>query len=117
MRHEATGLLEQVLSHERRKFREPHPDLGRTLHHLGEAHLAQGNPFAAETTLRHALINYAELPDSHWQVGDATSLLGAALRAQGRSAEAQVLLEEGLHTVRGHVGLGTWQTRRAEERL
>jgi serine/threonine-protein kinase len=113
---EAASLLEQVLAHERRKFREPHPDIGYTLHYLGEAYLLQGNPFAAETTLRLALRNYAELPASHWQVGDATSLLGSALRAQGQSS-ANVLLEDGLRIVRGHVGLGTWQARRAEGRL
>jgi serine/threonine-protein kinase len=114
---EAAGILEQILAAERTKFREPHPDIGLTLHHLGAAYLGLGDYGRADGTLRLAIANYAALPSTHWQVGDVTSLLGAALLAQGQEPAARQLLEDGHRIVRNHVGPETWQARRAEERL
>jgi tetratricopeptide (TPR) repeat protein len=114
---DAATLLEGVLAAERTKFREPHPEIGHTLHHLGAAYLGLADYGRADGTLRLALANYAALPSTHWQVGDATSLLGASLLAQGQDPVARQLLEDGQRIVRNHVGPDTWQARRVQARL
>jgi serine/threonine-protein kinase len=114
---EAVAILEKVVADRRAKFREPHPEIGHSLHYLGQAYLGLNDAPTAEQRLQAALRNYQELPPHHWWVGDATSLLGAAAQAQGRQAEARPLLEDGLRIVRGHVGSGVWQERRAVSRL
>ncbi len=50
-------------------------------------------------------------------MGEVKSLLGVALRAQGRDAEADALIAEGLAVVRDHLGPDAPETRRAAARL
>jgi hypothetical protein len=113
----AESVLQAVARTERAVWPAPHPWLGRTLQRLGEVQLAQGRPAVAEATLREALLHYSVLPEIHWRIGAATSLLGAALRAQGRTNEAQTLLVRGLTTLRQHLGDAAFETARARERL
>jgi len=114
---EMIDTLENVLEIRSEIFHEPHPALGRTLHPLGAAYLAGGDPARAEAVLVRALENYATIPDTHWRMGDVSSLLGAALVAQGRRAEGMRLLREGHATVVAHVGPDSWQSRITAARL
>jgi hypothetical protein len=109
--------LENVLEIRSEVFREPHPAIGRTLHPLGAAYLAAGDPARAESVLLRALESYAEIPETHWRVGDVSSLLGAALVAQGRRTDGVRLLREGHATVVAHVGPDSWQARATAARL
>ncbi len=113
----AESTLKAVAATERRRWTPPHPWLGRTLQRLGEVQLAQGRPAVAEATLREALLHYSVLPGTHWRVGTVTSLLGEALRAQGKVDEGQALLARGFAIVRRHLGETALETVRARERL
>jgi serine/threonine-protein kinase len=113
---EALTELEAVQAAEQTRLPDPHRNRGLTLTRLGEAHLARGEATLAERDLRAALRQLDELPATHWQVGEAKSLLGAALRAQ-RHARAAALLEEGYRIIRAHLGADAPATRRARERL
>jgi serine/threonine-protein kinase len=114
---EMVDTLENVLEIRAEVFREPHPAIGRALHPLGAAYLAAGEPARAERVLLRALESYAEIPESHWRVGDVSSLLGAALVAQNRRADGMRLLREGHETVVAHVGDDAWQARATSARL
>jgi hypothetical protein len=109
--------LENVLEIRTEVFREPHPTIGRVLQPLGAAYLAAGDAARAERVLLRALDSYSEIPASHWRVGDVSSLLGAALLAQGRRADGMRLLREGHATVVAHVGPDSWQARATAARL
>ena len=82
----------------------PHKNMANTLHVLGRAHLAAGDAATAESTLRASLQNMNELPETHWQIGEVKSLLGAALIARDRRSEGLALLEEGRRIVAEHLG-------------
>jgi serine/threonine-protein kinase len=114
---EMVDTLENVLEIRAEVFREPHPAIGRALHPLGAAYLAAGDPARAERVLLRALESYDEIPETHWRVGDVSSLLGAALVAQGRKADGMRLLREGHATVIAHVGADSWQARATSARL
>jgi tetratricopeptide (TPR) repeat protein len=114
---EMVDVLENVLEIRGEVFREPHPAIGRALHPLGAAYLAAGDAAQAERVLLRALESYSAIPDTHWRVGDVSSLLGAALIAQNRRAEGMRLLREGHATVVEHVGTGSWQARATAARL
>ncbi len=114
---EAVASLLDVLRSQLTIWSEPHANLGRTLLWLGEAYLVAGEAGQAEAVLRRASTNFGEIPSGHWLSGEARSLLGAALMAQGRRNEAEPLLSEGLRTIRAHVGPSAPQTRRAEARV
>jgi len=114
---EMIDTLESVLAIRSEVFREPHPALGRALHPLGAAYLAAGDPAGAERVLLRALDNYSAIPETHWRVGDVSSLLGAALVAQDRLEDGTRLLREGHATVVAHVGSDSWQARATSARL
>ncbi len=114
---EAVADLEAVLSARRELFEEPHPAVGRALHPLGEALLASDDAAGAERELRQALESYAELAEPHWRVGDASSLLGAAIMAQGRRGEGMRLLRDGHDEVVAHLGADSPQASRTAARL
>ncbi len=114
---EMVDTLENVLEIRSEVFREPHPAIGRTLHPLGAAYLAAGDPARAESVLLRALESYEAIPDTHWRVGDVSSLLGEALLAQERRVDGMRLLREGHATVVGHVGADSWQARATAARL
>ena len=114
---EMVDVLENVLEIRSEVFREPHPAIGRALHPLGAAYLAAGDAAQAERVLLRALESYNAIPDTHWRVGDVSSLLGATLIAQNRRADGMRLLREGHATVVAHVGPGSWQARATAERL
>ncbi|NIN71961.1 MAG: tetratricopeptide repeat protein [Gemmatimonadetes bacterium] len=114
---EAVASLLDVLRSQLTTWREPHANLGRTLLWLGEAYLVAGRAAQAEAVLRRASTNFGEIPSGHWLSGEAKSLRGAALMAQGRRSEAETLLSEGLRVIRAHVGPSAPQARRAEARV
>jgi serine/threonine-protein kinase len=114
---EAAAELKSVLEAQQRLYPEPHIVVGGTLVQLARAQIRLARPALAEATLRRALTNLEELPESHWEVGAATSLLGVAVALQGRDAEAQALLTDGYAIIRGHLGPDAAQTRAAEARL
>jgi serine/threonine protein kinase len=113
---DAIALLESVGTAEDVNLPSPHPLRAATLRLLGEAQLLSGDPALAEATLRASLDELAGLPPTHWLAGETQSLIGAAVRAQGREEEAVRLLNDGLRIIRDHVGANTPATRRAEAR-
>lgn len=63
---------------------------------IGELRLIEGELDSARSWVREALtLRQVSLPDGHWQIAEARSLLGACLSALGRYDEAEPLLIEG----------------------
>lgn len=114
---QAADLIKTTLEPLGRIYPEPHITMGGALIILGRAQLTLGQPALAEATLRRALTNLVALPEGHWEVGAATSLLGEAVALQGRDAEARSLLTGGYAVIRDHLGPDAGETRAAEARL
>ena len=96
---EAEDLYSRLAATRKRLLGERHPAALRDLLALGRVQFAQGKYAAAESALRAGLSASDPSQDSDWQTFEAQSLLGASMARQGRSAEAEALLE------RGYMGL------------
>ncbi len=129
------GLEEQLGKAMERDFDE-RPDLGRAfllmfLSHVKEVvgsdqgrraegmamvgswMIEHGFDADAEPILREALsIRREALPQGHWQIGSAASMLGESIAGQGRYAEAEPLLVEGQAVL--NASPDTTQQRRQE---
>lgn len=115
-RAEARALLDSVASLDARVLPAPHPRIGATLLRLAEAQLATGDLAAAERAANDALAHLNKLPPTHWRIGAARSVLGAALSAQSRTSDGRQLLLEGQRIVSEHLGDGAREARRARAR-
>jgi tetratricopeptide (TPR) repeat protein len=92
---EAVPMYRKWLASERRRLPAGDPVLTGTLTPLGVCLLRSGQPAEAEPVLRESLaLGQKKRPDS-WVTFDAQSLLGDALRAQAKYADAEPLLKEG----------------------
>lgn len=61
---------------------------------LARVQVARGQAAGVEEVMRRALaIRERMFPAGHWRIAEAQALLGAALAAQGRDAEARVLMQ------------------------
>jgi tetratricopeptide (TPR) repeat protein len=109
---DAIALLQPIRDAEDVNLPSPHPARAETLRRLAEAHLLDGDAGAAERFAREALSELAGLPGTHWLVGETTTLLGRAVRALGRSAEGQTLIDDGRAIVESHLGPESAAARR-----
>jgi serine/threonine protein kinase/tetratricopeptide (TPR) repeat protein len=102
---EAAAALEQALSIARPALGSDHQLIAIYALNLGAVQLARGDPRAAETLIREGLRirqrspqmipNRRRIrPEDDWTIGAARDLLGAALAAQQRYAEAETALLE-----------------------
>ena len=93
---DAAGVYRTTLAHRREELADEPLEIAESLARLGETLLRQNKPIAAEAPLRECLaLREAKLPGDHWRIGEAMSLLGAAIREQGTSPEAEELLTMG----------------------
>ncbi|MGH7543934.1 MAG: tetratricopeptide repeat protein [Gemmatimonadota bacterium] len=101
----AESLYAEALSIQTRALGPAHSTNGSVLTGLGRVRLERGDPFAAESLLREAVtVLSKEPPGRRWPRAEAEILRGKALAAQGRPAEAEVLLLRGLATLRKDLG-------------
>ncbi len=85
---------------------------------LGESHLQQGDPGAAEPLLRRAVeISRRERPQGNRRTAEAESALGVALASLGRTGEASRLLLESYPALLEGFGEGDERVRRAWRRV
>jgi serine/threonine-protein kinase len=115
---EADSMLRDVVKLEREELAKGHVEIGRALQAHGEVKLRLGDAASAEALLREALgIRTAALGGSHWLVAETESMLGEALAAQGRHAEAQPLLVGAYERLVAQRGAADRYTREARARL
>jgi tetratricopeptide (TPR) repeat protein len=96
---EAGELFDRALALRRKILGSHHPDVAETLAALGSLR-TETDPRSAEPLLRESLaIRRATYPGGHWEIFEATNLLGQCLHALGQTDEARALLQE------GHAGL------------
>ncbi len=92
----AAGVYRDTLSRRREELASDPREIAESLARLGETYLRQGGYITAEEPLRECLkLRETSLAPGDWRIGEATSLLGAALKKQGRSSEAEQLLVAG----------------------
>ena len=78
----------------------------------------KGRPEECEPPATQALADLRRLlPEGHWQIASAESVLGGCLAAQGRYREAEPLLISGYRTLRNVRGEQAVYTRDAHRRL
>jgi len=89
---EALALVEEALRIGLPVLKEEHPRIAIFMVNLARIQIERGEAARAEPTLRHVLRVREKLyPDTDWRIGQAKTLLGATLVAQGREAEARPL--------------------------
>ena len=90
---EAQALLEQALQIARPQLGEDHPRVVSVAVDLARVQILRGNGATTEATLRHALqVRERTYAAGDWRIAQAQSLLGAALLAQARYADAEPLM-------------------------
>ena len=90
---EARGLFEESLRIARLQLGATHPRVQSYIVNLARVRIALGDGAATESPLREALTEREKLyPPGDWRIAQAQSLLGAALMAQERFAEAEPLM-------------------------
>jgi hypothetical protein len=102
---EAQNLWEESVAIAEPQLGETHPRVQGYLVSLARVRIARGDGAATDASLR-AILNARQqlLPPSDWRIAQAQSLLGAALMAQKRYAEAEPLMiaaASGLKTIPG----------------
>jgi tetratricopeptide (TPR) repeat protein len=82
----------------------------RLLEGLGLCRLARGDAEEAERLIRQSLDSRRSfLLETHVEIGESLSLLGAALTEDGRAEQAESLLREGLGILRKALPAGHWR--------
>jgi serine/threonine-protein kinase len=115
---EADSVLRGVLALLPRALVPGHVEHARALHAHGVVRLALGDALGAEASLRESLaISRTALGPTHWRVAETESVLGAALLAEGRQDEGQLLLERGYELLRKRRGEVDRRTQEARARL
>jgi serine/threonine protein kinase/Flp pilus assembly protein TadD len=107
---ESLEILDRVLP-------EGHALTTRTLVELGELLTRAGRAGEAEPMLRRGLANRIALEEAPAAIAHVEGLLGQALAATGRRAEAEELLVRSHATLRQELGEDAEQTHQAEARL
>ncbi len=114
---EAEALYREALTIHLEKPLGRQLKLAITLRELATLQTAQGDNTAAEASAREALeIFRAGLPEGHWRIADAESVLGGALAGLGRVEEAKPLLDRGAEVVTGIKGDAARESREARRR-
>ncbi len=110
---QAEPLAAKQLDARRRALGAEHPVTLTGMALLGGIELAQQNYGSAESVLRQALKGFEKTAPGGWEQYDTESMLGAALAAQGKFAEAETSLrsaDHGLHAVAAAI---PWDRRSA----
>jgi serine/threonine protein kinase len=90
---EARTLLDRAITIAAPQLGNDHPRVITTWLDLARVRIALGQGAATEAGLRHALeIRQQLYPEADWRIAQAQSLLGAALFAQKKYAEAEPLM-------------------------
>ena len=90
---EAQASFEECLRIARPQLGETHPRVLEYMLHLARVRIARGDGVSTEPSLRHVLTAREKLyPAGDWRIAQGQSVLGAALIAQKRYAEAEPLL-------------------------
>jgi tetratricopeptide (TPR) repeat protein len=90
---DAQAMFEERLRIARPQVGDGHPRVLEYTLHLARVRIARGDGAATESALRHVLAAREKLyPAGDWRNAQAQSLLGAALMAQKRYAEAEPLM-------------------------
>ena len=90
---DAQAMFEECLRIARPQMGDVHPRVLEYTLHLARVRIARGEGAATEPSLRHVLAAREErYPPGDWRNAQARSLLGAALMAQKRYAEAEPLM-------------------------
>lgn len=115
----ADSLFARALAIWRARPLEPTHDRPATLLvRTGTLRMEQGDIEAASTLLREALaLRRTSLPQGHWRIAEAQSLLGACLSMLGRLEEADPLLSAGYAGIRTHRGEADRRTQHARRLL
>jgi hypothetical protein len=109
---EAQSLFEDVLVGRRRVLGDRHADTLRTQALLGRLHLRQRRYLNAERELSAALESYRTSGSETWQRYHCEALVGWALAALQRNAEAEGALRsgnEGLLRLASRIGAANWR--------
>jgi eukaryotic-like serine/threonine-protein kinase len=89
----AQSLIEDALRVSQPQLGIDHPRVLGFIANLARVRIARGDGAATESSLRSALIEREKLyPPGDWRIAQTQSLLGAALAAQKRYAEAEPLM-------------------------
>lgn len=95
-----------------------HPWTASMILNLGQMYLSAGKPGLAAESLGDAVrIREKILPEDHWELAEARSLLGAALARQGKLDAASGLLDAGYSALRKARGEDDQHTVDAKKRL
>jgi serine/threonine-protein kinase len=101
----AQTLLEEALRVAQPQLGNDHPRVVGFIANLARVRIARGDAAATESSLRAALSAREKMyPPGDWRIAQTQSLLGAALAAQKRYAEAEPLMtaaDNGLKSVPG----------------
>jgi len=90
---EAEGMFGECVRIGRAKLPANHPTTATFLVNLARVRIARGDGAATEASLREALsIRTARMRADDWRIGQAQSLLAAALVARGHLDEAESLM-------------------------
>ena len=102
---EAQALLEASLEVLRPALGEDHPRVLAHVVSLARVRIARGDGAATESTLRRALqVRERLYPATDWSIAEVRSLLGGALMAQARYAEAEPIMRAADRTLRAIPG-------------
>ena len=116
--HAARQIYDDTLARRRAHFPEGHLDIASSLEDLGSWMLRHQLYLEADPHLRECLaIRQSALPASHWSIGHAKSLLGAALAGMDKLADARQYIREGHALLSASVMAESEQARAARERL
>jgi tetratricopeptide (TPR) repeat protein len=90
---EAERLLADALRITQSQLDDENPRVLTIMVNQARVQIARGRGASTEMALRHVLaVRQRTLAEGHWQIGQAQSLLGAALLAGRHSAEAEPLM-------------------------
>jgi tetratricopeptide (TPR) repeat protein len=92
---EAEAILIPTVAGAQRVLGPTHPGTLQCQEDLGVVYLREGKLAEAESTLRETLAGRMKADPTGWRVAATRSILGDALAAAGRFAEAEPLLVEG----------------------
>ncbi len=115
---EAERLYLQAARVYGREFGEGNSETLALNRHLAATRIALGKFAEAEALARKVVEGFREaLPEAHWRIADARSVLGHALLAQGRLNEASPEILETYPIIRDVKGEDARHTREAKKRL
>jgi len=114
----AADVYRKTLERRREKLAHEPLEVAESLARLAETLVRHGEFLAAEELLRECLaLGEANLAGSDWRIGEAMSLLGAALAKQGLRDDAESLLAKGHEILQQSRMAGSEQAAAAKERL